>query len=54
MKIKNQSSIPSKYWLAIIAVICVILLGIDQVTDGGGPLRFIGAERYQLCWKMVK
>ena len=36
MKIKNQSSIPSKYWLAIIAVICVILLGIDQVTDGGG------------------
>lgn len=35
MKIKNQSSIPSKYWLAIIAVICVILLGIDQVTDGG-------------------
>ena len=41
MKIKNQSSIPSKYWLAIIAVICVILLGIDQVTDGGGPLRFI-------------
>ena len=42
MKIKNQSSIPSKYWLAIIAVICVILLGIDQVTDGGGPLRFIG------------
>ena len=42
MKIKNQSSIPSKYWLAIIAVICVILLGINQVTDGGGPLRFIG------------
>ena len=42
MKIKNHSSIPSKYWLAIIAVICVILLGIDQVTDGGGPLRFIG------------
>ncbi len=43
MKIKNQSSIPSKYWLAIIAVICVILLGVEQVTDGGnGPLRVIG------------
>lgn len=41
MKIKNQSSLPSKYWLLIVAVICVILLGVDHFTDSGGPLRFI-------------
>ena len=42
MKIKNQSSLPSKYWLLILALICMILLGIERFTDGGGPLRFIG------------
>lgn len=41
MKIKNQSSLPSKYLLLILAVICVILLGIGHLT-GGGPIRFIG------------
>lgn len=41
MKTKNQSSLSSKYWLIILAVICVILLGIERFTDGGGPLRFI-------------
>lgn len=41
MKIKNQSSLSSKYWLLIFAVICVLLLGIERFTDGGGPLRFI-------------
>lgn len=41
MKNKNQSSFSSKYWLIIISVVCVILLGIERFTDGGGPLRFI-------------
>ena len=33
MKIKNQTSMPSKYWLVILAVICVGLLGIEAVSD---------------------
>ncbi len=41
MKNKNQSSFSSKYWLIIISVLCVILLGIERFTDGKGPLRFI-------------
>lgn len=41
MKIKNQSSLPSKYWLLILALVCMILLGIERFTDGGGPLRFV-------------
>lgn len=41
MKIKNQSSLPSKYVLIILAFICLVLLGIERFTDTGGPLRFI-------------
>lgn len=41
MKIKNQSSLSSKYWLLILAVICVLLLGAERFADGGGPLRFV-------------
>ena len=41
MKAKKQSSLPGKYWLLILAVICVILMGIEQVTDGRGPLKWI-------------
>ena len=41
MKIKKQSSLSSKYWLLIIAAICVLLLGIGRITDHGGPLRFL-------------
>ncbi len=43
MKNKKQSSFSSKYWLIIISVLCVILLGIERFTDGGGPLRFIAS-----------
>ena len=43
MKNKNQSSFSSKYWLIIISVLCVILLGIERFTDGKGPLRFIAS-----------
>ena len=41
MKTKNKSSFPSKYWLIIIIVCSVILLGVEQVTDGTVPLRMI-------------
>jgi hypothetical protein len=41
MKIKKQSSLPSKYWLLILAAVCVLLLGVGRYTDGSGPLRFI-------------
>ena len=41
MKIRNQSSLPSKYWLLIIAYFCVVLMGIEQATGGNGPLTFI-------------
>lgn len=42
MKIKNQNTIPSKYLLLILIVICGILLGVERFADGGGPLRFVG------------
>lgn len=42
MKIKKQSSLPSKYLLIILAVFCVVLLGIEQIADIRGPMRFIG------------
>lgn len=41
MKIKNQSSLPSKYVLVILAAVCLLLLGVERFTDSGGPLRFI-------------
>lgn len=42
MKIKKQSSLSSKYWLMILVAVCLLLLGIEQYIDGGGPLRFVG------------
>ena len=41
MEIKKQSSLPSKYWLLILAAVCVLLLAVGRYTDGSGPLRFI-------------
>lgn len=38
MKIKNQSSLPSKYWLLIIAVVCILLMGIEHFTGHAGPV----------------
>ena len=43
MKIKNQSSFPSKYRLFIKIAVCVILLGIGSVVDSSGPLRFVAS-----------
>ena len=41
MKIKNQSSLPSKYWLLIIAVLCILLASIGHAVNGSGPLTFV-------------
>ena len=41
MKIKKQSSLSSKYWLLILMLICVLLLGVERFAEGGGPLRFV-------------
>lgn len=42
MKIKKQSSLSSKYWLIVLSVGCLLLMGVERFADGGGPLRFIG------------
>ena len=41
MKIKNQNTLPSKYVLLILVVVCGILLGAERFMDGGGPLSWI-------------
>ena len=41
MKVKNQSSISSKYRLIIIAAVCVILMGIGSLPGVKGPLRVV-------------
>ena len=41
MKIKKQSSLPSKYRLLIFVAICVIIMGICRVSNAGGPFRLI-------------
>lgn len=42
MKKNNQTTFSSKYWLLILAIVCVILMGLSFVTDGvNGPLRAI-------------
>ena len=41
MKTNNQSSLPSKYWLMIVITICVILMGVERITGGNGPISFV-------------
>ena len=41
MKIKKQSSLPSKYRLLIFIAVCVIIMGISRVSNAGGPFRLI-------------
>ena len=39
MKTKNQISVSSKYWLLVLAIICIILMGLSGFADSGkGPL----------------
>ena len=42
MRKNNQTTFSSKYWLLILSIVCVILMGLSFVTDGvNGPLRAI-------------
>ena len=42
MKTKNQTTLASKYWLLILSMICIILMGLSLVTDKvNGPLRTV-------------
>ena len=42
MRKKNQSSFSSKYWLLILSIICVLLMGLSLITDNvNGPLRAV-------------
>ncbi len=42
MRKKNQSSLSSKYWLLILSVVCILLMGLSLITDKvNGPLRAI-------------
>ena len=42
MKAKNQFSLASKYWLLILAIICIILMGLSGFADTGkGPLEWV-------------
>ncbi len=41
MKVTNQTSHSNRIWLIVLICVCLLLIGIDQVTDGKGPLRFV-------------
>lgn len=42
MRKNNQTTFSSKYWLLVLSIICVILMGLSLVTDSvSGPLRTI-------------
>lgn len=41
MKIKNQNALASKYWVLILATVCLILMGLSLRVDVGGPLQGI-------------
>ena len=42
MKAKHQFSLASKYWLLILAIICIILMGLSGFADTGkGPLAWV-------------
>lgn len=39
---KNQSSFSSKYWLLILTIICILLMGLSLITEKvSGPLRAV-------------
>ncbi|MCP1101693.1 rod shape-determining protein MreC [Aequitasia blattaphilus] len=41
MKIRNLNSIKSKHWLLILLAVGVLLVGIDSLTDGKTPIRYL-------------
>lgn len=42
MRKNNQTSFSSKYWLLIITIVCILLMGLSLITNSvNGPLRVI-------------
>jgi len=43
MRNNNQNSFSSKYWLLVLSILCVCLMGLSLLTDGSvkGPLRSV-------------
>ena len=43
MRKKNQTLLSSKYWLLILSLVCILLMGLSLFTDGAsnGPLRAV-------------
>lgn len=57
MKRKNQFSTSNKYWLLILVIICIVLMGLSGFAESGKGPAFLGsrlhdradAERNQPC-----
>ena len=42
MRKNNQTSFSSKYWLLILAIVCILFMGLSLITDKiNGPLRAV-------------
>ncbi|HIW21147.1 MAG TPA: rod shape-determining protein MreC [Candidatus Dorea intestinavium] len=41
MRKNNLNSVKNKYWLILLLIVSLLLIGLDQVTDGKTPIRFI-------------
>lgn len=42
MKKRNKSSLSNKYWILILCLICILMMGLSLLSDkASGPLRFI-------------
>ena len=42
MRKNNQTSFSSKYWLLILAIVCIVFMGLSLITDKiNGPLRAV-------------
>ena len=48
MKRKNQFSTSNKYWLLILVIICIVLMGLSGFAESGKHDR-ADAERNQPC-----
>ena len=42
MKKRNKSSLSNKYWILILCLICILMMGLSLLSSKlGGPLRFL-------------
>lgn len=52
MKRKNQFSTSNKYWLLILAIVCIVLMGLSGFAESGkGPLSWQQVTRSCRCRK---